>query len=301
MTKTSLLARLTTVAFVAILFIPGCKKESSNTLSTQEEGDVAVYSTESEIESQFVFDDVFNNVLGVNNDLGIGGVGIFGRVGTLTEKTDSLPLCVKVSITPVQPTVFPKTVVLDFGAGCNSHGHLRSGKITTVYTGRLSESGKSATTTFDNFKIDSLVVEGTQKITNSTVPGSNQRQFTVEVTNAKLTRPDGNYEEWAATHVNTQIEGNGTPLPADDIFRITGNSYGKTRHGNLLVSWTSEIGEPLVKKFSCRWFSKGTLKTVRNGLPSNTPWVGLLDFGNGTCDNTATLTINGNVRQITLH
>lgn len=303
MKKTSFLTRMMTAACMIALLIAGCKKESSDTLSTQEEDQVAQFSAESEVESQFAFNDVFDNVMGVDNELGIGGVGIFGRVAgdSRTQKTDSIPSCVKVTIVPLQPFVFPKTVTIDFGTGCLSHGHLRSGKITTVYTGPLREAGKSATTTFDNFTIDSFAVQGTHRITNTTAPASLQRQFKMEVINAKISKPHDNYEEWNATRLHTQIEGNATLLPGDDIFSITGNSTGKTKRGSLLVSWSSEIQEPLIKRFTCRWFSKGSVKTVRNGLPANTPWVGILDFGNGTCDNKATLTINGVVHQITLH
>lgn len=303
MKKSAFLTRLMTTAIFGTLLFIGCKKEASDKLSTQEEEEVAVFSAESEVESQAAFDDVFDNVMGVNGELGIGGVGIFGRTadGTRTEKTDSIPSCVQITITPLLSRTFPKTVVIDFGSGCTSHGHLRAGKITTVYTGPLGEPGKSATTTFDHYRIDSITVEGTHTITNTTAPGATQRQFKTEISNAKLSRVNGDYQEWNATRLTTQIEGNGTLYPTDDIFRITGSSTGKTKRGNLLVSWTSEIQEPLIKRFGCRWFSKGTVKTGRNGLPANTPWVGILDFGNGICDNKATLTVNGVVHQITLH
>lgn len=303
MKKLGFVTRLMTVAFFTAYFFLGCKKESSSALSTQEEEQVAIFSAESEIESQAVFDDIFNNVIGVNGDLGIGGVGIFGRTmnSNRIEKTDSLPLCITVSVTPLQPNVFPKTVVIDFGNGCTSHGHLRSGKLTTVYTGRLIETGQSATTTLENFKIDSFSIQGTQVITNTTSQSGNQRQFKTEISNAKLSTTNDNYEEWNATRIITQIEGSSTILPSDDVFRITGSSDGKTRRNNLLVSWTSEIQEALIKRFTCTWLSKGTIKTVRNGLPSNTPWTGFLDFGDGTCDSKATLTINGTTHQITLH
>lgn len=302
MEKNSFLTRLIAASSLAVLLFIGCKKESSNTLSTQDEEQVAGFTAESEIESQFVFDDIFNNVFGVNSDLGIGGVGIFGRtIGNgRVEDIDSIPHCVTLSITPLQPRVFPKTVVIDFGTGCTSHGHFRSGKITTVYTGRLIEPGKSATTTFENFMIDSLSIEGMQVITNATSGNANQREFKTEINNAKITKPNGAYEEWNAVRITTQIEGNGTVLPNDDVFRITGGSNGKTKRDNLLVSWASEIQEPLIKRFACRWFSKGEIKSVRNGLPSNTPWTATLDFGDGTCDNKADLIINGNSHQITL-
>jgi hypothetical protein len=307
MKKFSLITRLTTVAFAATFLIAGCKKETSESLSVQEEEQAATYSTESEAESEFSYDDVTDNVMGVNSELGVGGVGIFGRAAAgesgRTTGVDSMPPCVKVSIVPVQPGIFPKTVTIDFGTGCLSHGHLRSGKIRTVYTGRLIEPGSSATTTFDNFKIDSVSVEGTHRITNTTgsVAGSNQRQFKIEVTGGKLTRPNGNYIEWNSVRTHTQIEGNGSVTPADDIFSVRGSASGKVKRENIIVLWNSEITEPLIKKFVCHWISKGRIRTVRQGLPANTPWVAILDYGAGACDNGATLTVNGNTHQITLH
>lgn len=304
MTKIPSLRRLTTGFVFASLLVMGCKKDQSNSSESlaQEEEQAAVYMAESETESETTFDDVQNNVLGVNAELGFGGAGIFSRTAETNSvaKLDSMPSCVRVTISPLQPNSFPKTVVMDFGTGCRSHGHLRSGKITTVYTGRLIDAGKSATTTFDNFKIDSVAVEGTHRITNTTAAGANQRQFKIEVSNGKLTRPNGDYQERNATQVHTQIEGNATVSPADDIFRITGNSNGKVKRGPRVVSWKSEVLEPLLKKFTCRWISKGTIKTVREGLPTSTPWIGVLHFGDGTCDNKAVLVINGKEHQIVL-
>lgn len=308
MKKIFFFTRLATVAFAATLFIIGCKKEASDTLSAGEEQQAAAFSGESEAESDGTFDDVSNNVMGVNTDVGIGGVGIFGRTASPSVSgremnVDSVPSCVTITITPLQVGAFPKTVVLDFGAGCYSHGHLRSGKIKTVFTGPLREAGSVATTTFDNFKIDTVKVEGTHKITNTTATtaGSNQRQFKIEVTDGKLTKPNGNYAAWNSVRVNTQAEGNGTVSPLDDVFKVTGNASGRVKRENLIVSWNAEITEPLIKKFTCAWVSKGRVKSVRQGLPANTPWVAVLDYGSGACDNQATLTVNGNTRQITLH
>jgi hypothetical protein len=56
----------------------------------------------------------------------------------------------------------------------------------------------------------------------------------------------------------------------------------------------AEVTSPLVKAFTCRWISKGTVKIRVNDT------VGLLDYGNGDCDNEATLTVNGTSRTIKL-
>ncbi len=307
MKKTSFSSLLMIGAIAATIFIAGCKKENSDTLSAQEEEQAATYASESETQSEIIFNDVFDNVMGVNSEVGTGGTGIFGRVASAPNGremgVDSVPSCVTITIVPLAQGVFPKTVTLDFGSGCYSHGHLRSGKIRTVYTGRLVESGNSATTTFDNYKIDSVSVEGTHKITNTTgsTAGANQKQYKIEVTDGKLTKPNTDYFQWNAVRTITQTEGNGTVIAADDIFKVTGVANGKVKRGILIFLWNSEITEPLIKKYICSWISKGTIRVVRQGLAATSPWVGILDYGAGTCDNAATLTINGTSHQITLH
>jgi hypothetical protein len=97
------------------------------------------------------------------------------------------------------------------------------------------------------------------------------------------------------------VEGLATNIPLDDVFKVTGAATGRVKRNDLIVGWRSEITEPLMKRFNCRWISKGRVRVVRDSLASNTPWVGVLDYGLGLCDNQATLTVNGNVHQITLH
>ena len=58
--------------------------------------------------------------------------------------------------------------------------------------------------------------------------------------------------------------------------------------------------EPLFKRFNCRWIVKGRVRTIRANTNTNSPWVAVLDFGAGNCDNQAVITINGVSHQITL-
>ena len=297
-----------TAAILLSVVAISCKKEtSSDELSPQEEQQVAMASTETEAEADLILDDVFNNVIGVDAEVGIEGVGVFGRANSTTDLLTGRPdsvRCFTVTRTRLNPPApFPLRIVIDFGTGCQGRdGRVRSGKIVTVYTGPLLVPGSMATTEFVNYKVDSISVEGLHKVKNTTAstPGSNFREFTVDVINAKLTKPNGNYSKWESHKVRTQIEGNGTLIHYDDVFKITGHARGQVKHGNLLFNWRSEITEPLIRKFICRWVSKGIVKTWRETLPSTSPWVAVLNYGAGACDNQATLTINGVTHQITL-
>ncbi|MES2882419.1 MAG: hypothetical protein V4676_09750, partial [Bacteroidota bacterium] len=226
MKKLSLLTQLTTVAFAAAILFTGCKKENSaSDLTPQQEEEIAVASSEAEFENELVTNDVFDNVLGVNAEVGLGGTGVFGKISSGVNdsreaRVDSIR-CFTVTIVKLNlPNLFPVKITTDFGAGCiGRDGHTRYGKIITTYTGRLTVPGMSATTTFENYKIDSISVQGKFVVANTTAAGSNQRQFVIETDEMKLTKPSGNYSLWSGRKVITQIEGNGTPdFPVDDIF-----------------------------------------------------------------------------------
>ena len=303
------LIQLTIAAF--LFSIISCSKENSQAGTPQQEEQASLTSSESDGEAEMVFNEVFDDAMGVNDQVGMAGTGIFGRnsygssVTTITSgaRVDTIPTCVTVTITHTNyPAIFPIRVVIDFGnTGCSCRdGHVRKGKIINEYTDRLIVPGAVATSTFDGFYIDSIKVEGTHKITNTST--ANVRQFTVDVIDAKLTKPSGNYTSWSSHKVITQIQGLGTPdYPRDDVFSIEGSAHGRAKRGDLLVAWESTVTDPLIKKFECRWIVQGKVRTVRTTSTSSTTWVAVLDYGNGNCDNQATITINGTVHQITLH
>lgn len=294
--KTSNILTKATIAFLLSggLLFTSCKKESSTT--AQDESAITE-STESNTEAETAFDDVFDNTMGIGSetgeDLGItGSVGIYGRMesGYYTGRIDS-NRCFTVTVVPQQPGVFPKTVTIDFGSGClGRNGKLRKGKIITVFTGKMRVPGSKATTTFDGYKVDSMAVTGTHEVINNST--SSNLSFTTRVIDGKLAWDSGRWIKWSNTRTVTQLEGNGTPFwPLDDIFSVTGAGKGENSRGK---SWGHEVIEPLIKKFTCRWISKGILRIKFNDKS------GLLNFGTGDCDNKATLTVNGTTKIITL-
>lgn len=299
------LTRLATLALLfSITLIISCEKELSS--DPQEEVAAAQISSEADAESEIVFNEVFDNVMGVNNDVGLAGVGVFGQVATSgIGEPARVMACPNITISHSNaPNVFPVKIEMDFGTGCTGRdGRVRSGKIVSVYTNRLIVPGAKATTTFVDFKIDSIKVQGTHVITNLNIATSQNyiHKWKVVVEGAKLTKPNGNYTEWNTTKTITQIEGSATiSLPLDDIYKIEGSGSGKVKRGDRLVLWRAEITEPLIKKFTCHWLVKGTLKVVRENLSNSSIYAATLNYGAGTCDNKAVVTVNGIAHEITL-
>jgi hypothetical protein len=88
------------------------------------------------------------------------------------------------------------------------------------------------------------------------------------------------------------VAGQNTPQLSDDAYDITGSANGINRKGN---AFTATITTALHVQAGCPYIESGVVEhTVNNKTYT-------LDFGNGTCDNQATITVNGVSRTITLH
>ena len=301
---------LTACLLFVLSIIFSCKKETSQSLSPQDEQQANVAATESDAEAEGIFNGVFDDVMGVNADVGMGGTGLFMRnqsgnygITDITARIDPAPPCLNVTIVTSgnSSDPFPITITLDFGSGCASgDGHVRKGQIVATYTDRLLHPHASATIQFENFSIDSVQIDNSTSYTITNTGTSDRLQLTIDIS-AKLSKPNGNYTEWHSHKVITRIDGGLTSSPLDDVMQIEGTASGTVRRSDLAVAWKAQITDPLIKRFTCRWISKGTVKEGRESLSSNSQWIGVLDYGNGICDNRATLTLNGVTYQITLH
>jgi hypothetical protein len=280
--KTGLLLSL-----VSLSMLPACRKAITQTTAAS---DVANVATD-DVEADGTFTQVSNDVSGVSDDIGFAGTEVGNDI------TPANPLanhCYTVTIAPLTAGVFPKTVTIDFGTGCLcKDGRTRKGKIIAIFTGRLKIPGSKVTATFDGYYVNNVHVEGTLVIDNNST--ADIKRFTRTVIDGKLSKPNGNYISWNANFTATQTTGLGTPnYYWDDEFDITGNASGQTNRSGNIVDWTRAIDQPLHKKVSCKWFDKGSVAVTINSKS------GVIDFGNGTCDNKATITYNGITKEITL-
>ncbi len=293
----------TVIVTSGLIIFSSCKKDNPASESTDtSEVAAAIDATQSDAVAEQQFDDVFNITMGVQasdvgEDIGIGaGVDV---IYDNTANPDGTPSpspfarCFTVEVVPNTPHVFPKTVTIDFGEGCvGKDGKLRKGKIVSVYTGPMFIAGSKTSTTFVDYSVDSFKIEGTHTVENTS--SSNKKGWTVKVVDGKITNTNsGSWQKWSSVKTHTQVEGNGTPhYPLDDVFEITGEASGSNSNGSL---WTATVTSPLIKKIGCPWIVKGT---VRISINNNN---GILDYGDGGCNNKAVITINGVVHNITLH
>lgn len=271
------------VMLVMLLSLISCKKEIAATVEDVTE------NLKSDLNVQVQYDDVFENVVGISataagEDLGLFGnfgAGIFQSAAGITTEQVTID-CGTLTITPSTVGVFPKTVVIDFGTGCTKGSRVRKGKIITVYTGPLKEIGSRATTTFEGFSIDTFKIEGTHIVQNTSDRLTNTRQLSREIQNGKVTNTNTN--QWVQineTRIITQSAGSDTPLnPLDDVFQAV---FDRSALNYLGKTWNAKTISPLVRPLTCGFITKGTIELKWNNK------TGTLDFGDGTCDNVATI------------
>ena len=199
--------------------------------------------------------------------------------------------CATITVTGNFPA---KNIKIDFGTGCiGLNGKVRRGVINILLTDSLRNPGSIATTTFENYFVNGYKREGTIVRTNTTVAGTGTRSYNRTVTNGKITAPDNRVWTHSCNLNITQIAGILTLCDVrDDTYTIEGtrtvtNAEGRTRTGTTQTA--------LQKKVSCSNIDQGILKIQG---PNH---YALIDFGNGTCDNQATISIDGRpARTITL-
>ena len=190
-----------------------------------------------------------------------------------------------------------RIITIDFGSGCQGqNGHTRSGQIIIHYNGmHYFDPGFQRTVTFNDYYIDQRHIEGTRTITNTGFNTANHLTWSISAQNMRVTRPNASWHEWNSQRVREMLAGESTALdPNDDVYSITGSATGTNSNGN---SCTTNITNALIKQGSCNFrFVSGTIEITSTNRPAIT-----LDYGNGTCDDLATITKNGVTTTIHIH
>lgn len=187
-------------------------------------------------------------------------------------------------------TTWTRTV--DFGTtNCMlANGNNVRGKIILTFTSDFLALTRTITYAFENFYHNDRHVEGIRTVVK-TVLANGHPQATINL-NMTVTNTDGSVFTRIGTRVREFSEGYATPFNlADNVFSITGNWATTLPSG---ISHTATITSPIIIKWSCPNIVSGAVTFVRNTSSA------FLDYGDGTCDNQATITINGVDHAITL-
>jgi hypothetical protein len=189
------------------------------------------------------------------------------------------------------------TITVNFGSSnclCND-GRRRRGMLVITYTGKYKDSLAYITITPKNYFVNDNGVSGSKTVKN--VGHNSQGHLVYEITeNLSISKADNSGTiSFTANRKREWVSGENTLSWTDDTYYLTGSSSGTSAGGR---SYTSTIQNALVRVMSanCRkHFTTGIIVHVPDGKPART-----IDFGDGSCDDKATVTINNKTYDITL-
>jgi hypothetical protein len=273
------------IAFITVISLASCKKDSSANSNDSNAGSLSDSSTAADN----MYYDVMNNAfVGFSDNSTVWSASTAHTSRTGTNSVEALstgPLsCAIYTLDDTIPGSYPKTLTLDFGSGCTSaDGILRKGKLTYVFSAPILVPGATASVTFNQYVVNNYGLQGTYSITNNS-SDVNGISFTTQVTNGIITYPNATNYHYSHNKTYTMTAGSTTPFDiTDDVYSISGNSSFSTTGGASLVF---NATTPLVKAVSCHNVSSGVVTFVYNQAVTGT-----IDFGNGTCDDLATVTV----------
>lgn len=193
-----------------------------------------------------------------------------------------------ITITPLDATTWPKNVTIDYGTSnflCQD-GRYRRGVINFETTGFYRNPGTVVTITFNNYYQNNHKVEGTQIVTNSGRNSADNLVYTVVITNGKVTTPQNDIIYYEENTSREWVDGESTITDVcDDNYYITGTQNGMSSDS---IEYTLTVQNRLDIMVCCHYIRGGILDVDMEGLATIS-----VNYGDGTCDENAIVTILG--------
>lgn len=198
---------------------------------------------------------------------------------------------------------------LDFGTdGCvTADGRSRKGKVTAYRIGRYRLKGSMTELTTNNYFVDDNQVEGIRAIENNGRNNNNKLEYAIKE-EGEITTANNESITWKSSRTNTWVEGSETWIFGtlnedgsiddffwnwpdgvhDDVWEISGTAEGVNSEDR---EFDATITTPLRVQW-CPPFievTKGILEIQPEDLD-----LRVVDYGDGSCDNEATVEIGNN-------
>lgn len=256
-----------TIALLSASLLAGCSKKN-------DDDDNVVKGTEniSYAEDQLKLEHLYNNVDKVVERAFLQGAASIGS-------------CVLISGDTIDGE---RVKYINFGSSCLCFdGSYRGGQITVYYHGVLNkfEEGYYERYNFVNYKVDNYIINGWVSKIHKGKDGSGSIVYNVQRVDSVTVDADKNYIKGNSSRTLTWYKGAETPQTSDDAYRLTGKG-GFTSPDKAY--YTIDIVKPLNIERSCNWITEGVINIYPENLTQR-----VLDYGNGQCEDDATVDVNG--------
>ncbi len=278
------------VSMLSIAFFIGCTNETVNeaeplsTISVDEtvlntEMDATVDDVSLIVEDQF---DMQKSII----------------AKTSTPIKSILPPCATITSVLTNETW---TRTIDFGTqGCTLHnGNVVKGKIIITFSKTFTSPIKTISYKLEGFYHNGSLIEGNKTITHELKKSdllADIHPVTTHTIELKITNPDGKVYTRIGTRVREMVAGFATIGNwEDNVFKVWGYHITTFPNGTKYTFKTEKM-QALIFKMSCKmpFPVSGIVEILKNELKAT------LDYGQGECDNKATMTFKDVVKEIIL-
>lgn len=202
------------------------------------------------------------------------------RSAITNDSTNYLTSCPIVSLDTVNTT---KILTIDFGSECTGKdGKVRSGKIIVKSTS-FSKTSVERITTFENYTVEGKKIEGSinKSITRMITAKSRLATITEDLS---ITFPDNKGTAHRIAKLTRMYEYGLVNIVRDDKITTWGTVEFTGIKGNKITKTVDQL-TPLVYKIGCKRIVSGIQIITRSDKQTLT-----IDYGDGNCDNIATVT-----------
>lgn len=194
------------------------------------------------------------------------------------------------TITDSGEDAYPRTLTLDFGDGTTDRKKcIKKGSIIITLTDDMAKVGAVRTVTFKDFSTKGRQMTGTKTMTTVSISDQGQPSFALEA-NLKMVDKKGNVMTRMLTGTSTWEAGFGDDDISNDVFFLKGTASMQRNE----QAFTRTIVSALKIDRSCDFILEGVVELNKDGEISS------IDFGDGTCDELAMLTKEGETFEINL-
>ncbi len=174
---------------------------------------------------------------------------------------------------------------------------LKEQKFAHNFEGRRFLPGSTVVATFDNYSINDIQLSGTRTLTNITESSVSAPKFQIQLENGKAVWPDGSEATREHCLVRTWIRANNPLNDAMVIEQCDGADVAASGTNRRGKSYTMSILEPLVYKRGCPIAVEG----VKQFVDVASGKVILVNYGEGDCDRSITISVDGNSRTVNVN
>lgn len=283
-----------TVAF--IMFLASCSDSNKIDFTASDASNVEGESTADSYSTDA--SDVSTDVVGGLSDTQLGGRES-EEIKDGFGDNDRLK-CAKITITRTgtnkdNPAGMITIVYPADGSCKDARGNVRKGTITVTYTGRKFQVNSKIVTTFTDYSVAGVKIEGTHTLSNVTPVGNTAYpRFNAVIAGGKVTFLNG---KTVTREQNFTREWQRATTPTADkwVLLSGGTASGSNRDGKTYVM---TVTKDLVYSRACQISNKVFIAVSGEKTFTSDSKVVTINFGDGACDNMVTITINGKSKEV---